>query len=107
MDLQFLGLSDITWISGIACIACLAFGIYMVATGKPGIVRSIADNASYRDKEAYAKKGGRLILYLSGACLIMAIVSFISPTASNIIGILAFAVFAYFWKKMSDEFGPV
>ena len=107
MDLQFMGLSDITWIGGIAFIACLAFGIYMVTTGKPGIVSSLVDNDSYRDKEAYAKKGGRLILYLAGACLVMVIVSFFSPTVSNIIGILAFLVFAYFWKKMSDEFGPV
>ena len=102
-----MGLSDITWISGIAFLACLAFGIYMTVTGKPGVVRSFNDNASYRDKEQYSKKGGRLILYLAGACLIMVIVSFFSATASNIIGILALIVFAYFWKKMSDEFGPV
>lgn len=105
--MEILGLSDLTWISGIAFILCLGFGIYMVKTGKPGFVRSFNDNSSYRDKEQYAKKGGRLLLCLAGVCLIMGALAFISPTASNIIGILALAVFAYFWKKMSDEFGPV
>ncbi len=105
--MEILGLSDLTWISGIAFILCFAFGIYMVRTGKPGFVRSFNDNSTYRDKEQYAKKGGRLLLYLSAVCLVMGAMSFISPTVSNIIGILALAVFAYFWKKMSDEFGPV
>ncbi|MCR4807381.1 MAG: hypothetical protein K5857_06865 [Lachnospiraceae bacterium] len=107
MDFRILGLSDLTWISAIACIACLGFGIYMVKTRKPGAIRGFRNNDSYRDMEAYSKRGGILLLALAGACLVMIAVSFFSPTASNIIGLIAFMVFAYFWKKMSDEFGPV
>lgn len=96
-----------TWISIIAAVLCLVFGIYMVVTGKPGFVRSINDNASYRDKEQYSKKGGKLLLMLAGGCIIMCGLSFINATVSNMIGIVTLGVFAYFWKKMSDEFGPV
>ena len=96
-----------TWISIIAAALCLIFGIYMVVTGKPGFVRSFNDNASYKDKEQYSKKGGRLLLGLAGGCIVMGALSFVSATVSNMIGIIALGVFAYFWKKMSDEFGPV
>ncbi|MCR5421713.1 MAG: hypothetical protein K6E98_11990 [Lachnospiraceae bacterium] len=105
--MEILGLSDMTWISMIACIACLGFGLYMVKTGKPGFVRSINDNARYKDKKQYALRGGRLLLYLSGACLVMTGLSFVSPVISNIIGIVSICVFGFFWKKMSDEYGPV
>ena len=105
--MEIMGLSDMTWISMIACVACLGFGLYMVRTKRPGFVRSINDNAKYKDKEQYSVKGGKLLLYLSGACLVMTALSFVSPTVSNIIGIAALCLFGYFWKKMSDEFGPV
>ena len=105
--MEILGLSDLTWISGIAFILCLGFGIYMIKTGKPGFVRSFNDNSSYRDKEQYAYKGGLLILALAGVCLVMLIVSFFNDMISNILGFAGLCVFGYFWKKMSDEFGPV
>ena len=79
----------------------------MVKTKRPGFVRSINDNARYRNKEQYAVRGGKLLLYLSAVCLVMTGLSFVSATVSNIIGIVAICVFGYFWKKMSDEFGPV
>ena len=105
--MEILGLSDMTWISIIAAVACLGFGIYMSVTGKPGMVRSINDRASYKNKEQYAKKGGKLLLFLGSGCLLMFAISFFSPVISNIAGFAVLAVFAYFWKKMSDEFGPV
>lgn len=105
--MEIYGLSDMTWISIIACLACFGFGLYMVKTRKPGFVRSINDTARYRDKEQYAKRGGKLLLYLSAVCLIMTGLSFVNAMISNIIGIVAICVFGYFWKKMSDEFGPV
>jgi uncharacterized membrane protein HdeD (DUF308 family) len=105
--MEIYGLSDLTWISIIAFVLCLAFGLYMTITGKPGIVRSINDRSEYKDREQYAKKGGKLILFLAGGCFVMGVVSFFNTTVSNIIGLVVLGIFAYFWKKMSDEFGPV
>ena len=100
--MEILGYSDMTWISVIAFVLCLAFGSYMMITKKPGIVRSLKDKASYKDAEQYAVKGGRLILALAGICLIMLVVSFFNDMISNIIGFGGLCVFGYFWKKMSD-----
>lgn len=105
--MEIMGLSDLTWISIIAFIACLAFGLYMIKTGKPGIVRGIKDTANYRNKEKYSVEGGKLLLFLAGGCLIMTVVSFVNVVVSNILGLLALCIFGYFWKKMSDEYGPV
>ena len=85
----------------------MGFGLFMVITKRPGFVRSIKDTADYQDKEQYAKKGGILILCLGGACLIVVVLSFFSSMASNIFGLVALAVFAVFWKKMHDKYGPV
>ena len=105
--MEILGYSDMTWIAAIAFVLCLAFGLYMVISKKPGFVRGFKNTADYRDKEQYAVKGGWLILALAGVCLIMLIISFFNDMISNIIGFAGLCVFGYFWKKMSDEFGPV
>ena len=106
MDISIMGVSDLVWIGGIAFVACLAFGLYMVITKKPGIVRGIRASSDYKDSEQYAVKGGRLILFLAGGCLVMVILSFFNTLVSNIFGLVAFFIFAYFWKKMSDKYGP-
>ena len=105
--MEILGFSDLTWISAIAIVLCFAFGLYMVITKKPGMVRSIHDTAKYKDPEQYAVKGGKLILAYGGVCIIMLITSFFSDMVSTIVGFLGVMVFAFFWKKMSDEYGPV
>ncbi|MBO4902257.1 MAG: hypothetical protein J5518_05635 [Lachnospiraceae bacterium] len=104
---SFMGLSDLAWIGLIAFVLCIIFGLYMVITKKPGIVRSIKDTADYKDKEQYAFKGGILILCLGGACLLVVVLSFFNSVVSNVFGLVALGVFAYFWKKMHDEYGPV
>ena len=105
--MELLGFSDLTWLSAIAFVLCLAFGLYMIRTKKPGMVRSFNDTAKYKDKEQYAEQGGRLILYYSFSWLLMLTVSFFSDTVSILIGVAALMVFAYFWKKMNDKYGPV
>ena len=104
---SFLGLSDLAWIGIIAFVACMGFGLYMVITKSPGIVRGVKDTADYQDKEQYAQKGGILILCLGGACLIVVVLSFFNSMVSNIFGLVALGVFAFFWKKMHDKYGPV
>ena len=101
---SFMGLSDLAWIGLIAFVLCIIFGLYMVITKKPGIVRSIKDTADYKDKEQYAFKGGILILCLGGACLLVVVLSFFNSVVSNVFGLVALGVFAYFWKKMHDEY---
>ena len=105
--MDILGFSDLTWLSAIAFVLCLAFGLYMVIKKKPGIVRSINDTAKYKDKEKFAEKGGRLIIAYALSWLVMLVVSFFSEIIPIVIGIVAMAVFAFFWKKMNDEYGPV
>ena len=102
-----LGLSDVAWIGIIFCIACIAVGIYLIRTKKPGMVRRIADDARYKDSEKYAVEGGKLILYLAGACFVMVIISIFSVLISTIFGLVCICIFGYFWKKMDDEYGPV
>ena len=106
-DMEILGFSDLTWLSAIAFVLCLAFGTYMVKTKTPGIVRSVKDSARYKDSEQYAVKGGKLILIYSLSWLVMLVVSFFNDVIPIIIGVVAIFVFGYFWKKMNDEFGPV
>ncbi|MCR5222714.1 MAG: hypothetical protein K6D90_07620 [Lachnospiraceae bacterium] len=103
---EFLGLSDLTWLSGILCILCLIFGLFMVITKRPGFVRSFKDTADYKDKEKYSYHGGILILGLGGASLLVTVLSFFSTLVSNILGVIALIVFAIFWKKMNDQYGP-
>ena len=105
--MEILGYSDMTWIAAIAFLLCLAFGLYMIITKKPGVVRGFKNTADYKDKEQYSVKGGWLILALAGVCLVMLIVSFFNDMISNILGFAGLCVFGYFWKKMSDEYGPV
>ncbi len=105
--MNILGLSDLTWLSGIAFVLCLSFGLYMVIKKKPGIVRSINDTAKYKDEEKFAEKGGKLILAYSLSWLVMFVASFFSDLASILIGVAGLAVFGFFWKKMNDEYGPV
>ncbi len=105
--MNILGLSDLTWLSGIAFVLCLSAGLYMVIKKKPGIVRSINDTARYKDEEKYAEKGGKLILGYAASWLVMFATSFFSDIASIIIGVIAIFVFGFFWKKMNDEYGPV
>lgn len=105
--MEILGYSDMTWIAAIAFVLCLGFGLYMVIKKKPGVVRGFKDVGNYRDIEQYSVRGGWLILALGGVCLVMLIISFFDDMISNIIGFAGLCVFGYFWKKMSDEFGPV
>ena len=105
--MTILGLSDMTWIGIIAFLACLIVGIILIKTKKPGIVRSVRDKNMYKNPEEYAVRGGKLFLYLSGGCLVMLILSFVNIVVSNVFGLICICVFGFFWKKMSDEFGPV
>ena len=104
--MTILGFSDLVWISGIAFVLCLIFGLYMVITKKPGIVRSINDTGKYKDSKQYAEKGGRLILALALVCIVMLIVSFYSELISVLVGLAGMCIFGVFWKKMNDRFGP-
>ena len=106
-QMNILGLSDLTWLSGIAFVLCLAFGLYMVIKKKPGIVRSINDTSKYKDEEKYAEKGGKLILAYAASWLVLFVTSFFSDLVSILIGVIAMIVFGIFWKKMNDEYGPV
>ena len=106
MDVNIMGFSDLFWIGIIAAVASIAFGLYMVITKKPGIVRGVKASDDYKDKEKYAKNGGILLLCLSGVCLIMVGLSFVNTLVSNLFGLAGFMVFAFFWKKMHDQYGP-
>ena len=105
--MQIMGLSDLTWLAIIGFVLCLAAGIYMIKTKKPGMVRSSRDNAKYKDKEKYAVEGGKLILAYGISWLVLLVASFYSDLIAIIIGFVAMIVFAIFWKKMHDEYGPV
>ncbi len=59
------------------------------------------------DKEKYAVEGGKLILAYGISWLVLMVASFYSEMISIIIGFVAMIVFAIFWKKMHDEYGPV
>lgn len=106
-DMTIMGLSDLTWLSMIAFLLCIGFGLYMVKTKKPGIVRSVRDTARYKDSEKFAEKGGKLIIAYSLSWLVMLVASFFSDVVSILIGVVGLIVFGYFWKKMNDEYGPV
>ncbi|MCR5357253.1 MAG: hypothetical protein K6E63_07590 [Lachnospiraceae bacterium] len=106
MDVNIMGFSDLFWIGMVAFAACFGFGLYMVITKKPGIVRGVKASDDYKDKEKFASKGGVLLMCLAGACLAMVGLSFVNTLVSNIFGLAAFMVFAFFWKKMHDEYGP-
>lgn len=105
--MEILGYSDLTWLSVIAFVLCFAAGLYMVIAKKPGIVGGSRNAGKYKDPEKYAVKGGKLILAYSLSWLVMLVVSFYSDMISILIGVAGLIVFAIFWKKMNDEYGPV
>ena len=83
--MKILGLSDLTWLAMIA---------FVLSWTNSGFIFKV-------------EKGGKLILAYSFSWLALLVASFFSDLVSILIGVAAMVVFAIFWKKMNDEYGPV
>ena len=59
----------------------------------------------YKDKEAFLKQAGRLMIFMTVVSAGMTILTFFSEPASLILFFAGFIVFIVLWKKMNDDYG--
>lgn len=85
-------------------VICMYYGIRLMVLEDVDAVRG-KNNEPVKNKAAYAKAGGRLLLFFGAATLVMAILLFVNLYVA--VGEIVFCalVFGVLWKKMNDKYG--
>lgn len=97
---------DLTWVPILAFGVSLGFGLNMLITRNPQIVRSKKDNSLFKDPEGYAVHGGILMLFLALGALIMTGLLFVNVVAAFIEAVVVVVAYAILWKRMHNKYGP-
>lgn len=98
---------DLSWVSILCFALCLGYGVKLLITKDPLVIRGKKDNKVLKDPEKYAVRGGQLLLFLAGGSLVMTIVLLFDFLIAVIIGVICLLVFSVFWKRMNDLYGPL
>lgn len=58
-----------------------------------------------KDKEAYTREAGKLLAFLTGSSLLMAIIMYWSSTVAFGQLVVCLLIFGFLWKKMNEKYG--
>lgn len=97
---------DLAWVPILTFGVTLGLGLNMLITKSPQVLKGKKDKTLYKDPEAYAIHGGRLMLLLALGALIMAVLLFINAIAALAAAVVTIAVYTVLWKRMHTKYGP-
>ncbi len=97
------------WIPILLAVLCIGSGLYLLVTGKPGIVRRRDDKRLLKDEKEYVKGAMILMFFMALGCIIMAAIIYFTANdmIATIESITWFAVFAVLWKRNEDKNGAM
>ncbi|MDD3369757.1 MAG: hypothetical protein PHP50_12905 [Lachnospiraceae bacterium] len=85
-------------------VVCVYYGIRLVIMQDVNAVRG-KFKEPVKDEKGYSKEGGRLIIGLGAAFLLMGMLLFVNVTAAVIQIAVCTVIFGVLWKKMNDKYG--
>lgn len=96
------------WVPLVFALLLLVYGVYMLITKDPNRIRKKGDISPLKDPEKYAVTAGWLFVYMAVGCLVMAaLIKFVgNDMIVTIQSLTWFLIFAVFWKRMLDNYGP-
>ena len=96
------------WVPLVFALVLFIMGAYALITKDPSKIRKRGDTSKLKDSEKFAVTAGWLFVYMAVGCLIM--VALIKFTGNDLIitiqSLTWFLIFAIFWKRMLDKYGP-
>ncbi|MBD5520753.1 MAG: hypothetical protein HDR03_05935 [Lachnospiraceae bacterium] len=87
-------------------VVCMYYGLRLLIMQDVSIIRS-KDKEPLKDEKAYAKAGGKLLLFYAGATLLMAVLVFVNVYAAVGEIIVCTLVMGFLWKRMNEKYGKV
>lgn len=85
-------------------VICMYYGIRLLVLQDVKGIRG-KDQPPVKDEKAYAKEGGKLILFFGGATFVMAILTFVNMYVAVAEIVVCTVVMGVLWKRMNDKYG--
>ena len=85
-------------------IVCMYYGMHLLIVQDVSKIRS-EDKKPVKNKKAYAREGGKLLLFYAGATLAMAVLIFVDLYAAVGEIIICTLIMGILWKRMNNKYG--
>ncbi|MCM1143561.1 MAG: hypothetical protein NC318_09930 [Blautia sp.] len=83
---------------------CMYYGLRLIIVQDISMIRS-KDKEPVKDEKAYAREGGKLILFFGAGTFLMAVLIFVNVYAAVGEIIVCTLVMGVLWKRMNDKYG--
>lgn len=98
---------DTSWVSLLVFVLSLVFGIRLMITKDPTIIRGKKDIKVLKNPEAYSITAAKLLFFMAGGSLVMTALLFITPLWATIESMVVLVAFLYLWHRMDKKYGPI
>lgn len=85
-------------------VICMYYGIRLIIMEDASSIRG-KNKEPLRDEKAYAKEGGKLLIFYGVATLVMAILIFVNLYVAVGEIIVCTLILGVLWKRMNDKYG--
>lgn len=85
-------------------VICMYYGIRLIVMQDVSAIRG-KKLGPVKNEKAYAKEGGKLILFFGAATFLMAILMFVNLYIAVAEIIICTLILGILWKKMNDKYG--
>lgn len=83
---------------------CMYYGIRMIIMEDATLVRG-KNKEPLKNEKAYAKEGGKLMLFFGAATLVMAVLVFVNLYVAVAEIIVCTVILGVLWKRMNNKYG--
>lgn len=85
-------------------LVCVYYGLRLLILHDVDAIRS-KDKPPVREEQKYAAAAGKLILFLGGAALGMAVLIFVNVYAALAEFVVCMVIMGILWKRMEEKYG--
>ncbi|MCM1088215.1 MAG: hypothetical protein NC419_08665 [Muribaculaceae bacterium] len=85
-------------------VICMYYGLRLIIVQDISMIRS-KDKEPVKDEKAYAREGGKLILFFGAGTFLMAVLIFVNVYAAVGEIIVCTLVMGVLWKRMNNKYG--
>ena len=96
-----------SWIPILFFAITLGYGIKIIVTKDPVIIKKELGDKVLKDSERYCTNAAYLMFGMSGASILMIVISYFTPVLATIFFMTVFFLIAFLWKKNENINGPL